>query len=316
MSSDTAGNKTNRQGAWITIGSFDGVHIGHQQIIKTLVEGAKTDKTSSVVVTFFPHPAKVLRAFPDPFYLSTPEEKDNALASLGLTSVLTIQFNRLLASLTVHEFMSILHNQLKFSCLLIGYDFRLGANREGDIHRLREIGEKLGYCVRAIKPLQSTSQVVSSSLIRKLISDGDITNANTMLGRWFAASGEIIHGDGRGKHIGIPTANIEPWSEKLIPKIGVYAALAELNGRLYQAVVNIGRRPTFYSTPAQQTIEVHLLAFNRGIYGSRLCLNFVKRIRDEVKFNSAEDLMRQIRKDINDSSEVLEYATTEKNLSA
>ena len=316
MSSDTAGNKTNRQGAWITIGSFDGVHIGHQQIIKTLVEGAKTDKTSSVVVTFFPHPAKVLRAFPDPFYLSTPEEKDNALASLGLTSVLTIQFNRLLASLTVHEFMSILHNQLKFSCLLIGYDFRLGANREGDIHRLREIGEKLGYCVRAIKPLQSTSQVVSSSLIRKLISDGDITNANTMLGRWFAASGEIIHGDGRGKHIGIPTANIEPWSEKLIPKIGVYAALAELNGSLYQAVVNIGRRPTFYSTPAQQTIEVHLLAFNRGIYGSRLCLNFVKRIRDEVKFNSAEDLMRQIRKDINDSSEVLEYATTEKNLSA
>ncbi|MDP2964970.1 MAG: bifunctional riboflavin kinase/FAD synthetase [Pelolinea sp.] len=316
MGSDTAGNKTNRQGAWITIGSFDGVHIGHQQIIKTLVEGAKTEKTSSVVVTFFPHPAKVLRTFPDPFYLSTPEEKDNALASLGLTSVLTIQFNRLLASLTAHKFMSILHNQLKFSCLLIGYDFRLGANREGDIHRLREIGEELGYCVRAIEPLQSTSQVVSSSLIRKLISDGDITNANTMLGRWHAASGEIVHGDGRGKHIGIPTANIEPWSEKLIPKIGVYATLAELNGRLYQAVVNIGRRPTFYSIPAQQTIEVHLLDFNRDIYGSHLCLNFIKRIRDEVKFNSAEELMRQIRKDITDSREVLEHATTEKNLSA
>ena len=316
MGSDTAGNKTNRQGAWITIGSFDGIHIGHQQIIKTLVEGAKADNTASLVITFYPHPAKVLKPFPDPFYLSTPEEKDNALASLGVSSVLTIHFDGQLASLGAYEFMCILYKQLKFSCLLIGYDFRLGANREGDIHRLQEIGEELGYCVRAIEPLQSTSQVVSSSLIRKLISDGDMTNAKTMLMRWYATSGEIVHGDGRGKHIGISTANIQPWSEKLIPKIGVYAALAELDGRLHQAVVNIGRRPTFYSALAPQTIEVHLLDFSRDIYGSSLCLKFVERIRDEVKFNSADDLMRQIRKDITNSREVLEHATTEKNLSA
>jgi riboflavin kinase/FMN adenylyltransferase len=316
MGSDIAGNKINRQGAWITIGSFDGVHIGHQQIIKTLQDGASKDKTSSIVVTFFPHPAKVLRAFPEPFYLSTPEEKDSALTKLGLSSVLTIRFNQLIAGLTSYDFMKILHNQLKFSCLLIGYDFKLGANREGDIHRLQEIGEELGYCVRAIEPLQATSLVVSSSLIRKLISEGDISTANTMLGHPYPISGTIIHGDGRGKHIGIPTANIEPWSEKLIPKIGVYAALAELDGSHYHAVVNIGNRPTFYSTPSQQTIEVHLLDFNRDIYGSRLCLNFVKRIRDEVKFNSAEDLMLQIRKDIKDSREVLEHATTKKNLSA
>jgi riboflavin kinase/FMN adenylyltransferase len=316
MRSDIAGNKNNRQGAWITIGSFDGVHIGHQQIIKTLQDGAIKNKTSSIVVTFFPHPAKVLRTFPEPFYLSTPEEKDSALTKLGLSSVLTIRFNQLIAGLTAHDFIKILHNQLKFSCLLIGYDFKLGANREGDIHRLREIGEELGYCVRAIEPLQATSLVVSSSLIRKLISEGDISTANTMLGRPYPISGAIVHGDGRGKHIGIPTANIEPWSEKLIPKTGVYAALAELNGSHYQSVVNIGNRPTFYSTPSQQTIEVHLLDFSKDIYGSWLCLNFVKRIRDEVKFNSAEDLMLQIRKDIKDSREVLVHATSKKNLFA
>ncbi len=316
MGPDNTENKIKQQGAWITIGSFDGVHIGHQQIIKTLVEGAKADNTASVIVTFYPHPAKVLRPFSDPFYLSTPEEKDNTLSSLKLSSVLTIRFDRKLASLSAYEFMSILHNQLKFSCLLIGYDFRLGANREGDIQKLREIGEKMGYCVRAIEPLQSTSQVVSSSLIRKLISDGDITTANAMLGHWYSVSGEIVHGDGRGKHIGIPTANIEPWSEKLIPKIGVYTALAELDGSLHHAVVNIGRRPTFYNTPVLQTIEVHLIDFNRDVYGSLFNLNFIKRIRDEVKFGSAEELMSQIRKDIMDSREVLENATTKKNLSA
>lgn len=316
MVPDTTTNKSNWQGAWVTIGSFDGVHIGHQEIIKTLVNGARVDNTTSVIITFYPHPAKVLRPFPDPFYLSTPEEKDKALTMLGLGSVLTIRFDRQLANLTAYDFMSILHNQLKFSCLLIGYDFKLGRNREGDITKLREIGEKLGYCVRAIEPLQSTAQVVSSSLIRKLISEGDITTANTMLGRWYPVSGKVVHGDGRGKHIGIPTANIEPWSEKLIPKIGVYAALAEVNGSLQQAVVNIGRRPTFYATPQQQTIEVHLLNFNRDIYGLTLSLNFIKRIRDEVRFNSTEELMRQIGKDIKDSKEELEHATAEKNLSA
>ena len=316
MGPDNTEKKSKHQGAWVTIGSFDGVHIGHQQIIKTLTEGAKSENSASVIVTFFPHPAKVLRPFPDPFYLSTPEEKDAILTKLGLTSVLTINFSRRLASLTAFEFMSILHNQLQFSCLLIGHDFRLGANREGDLQKLREIGEQLGYCVRAIEPLQSTSQVVSSSLIRKLISDGEITTANAMLGQEYTVSGEIVHGDGRGRHIGIPTANIEPWKEKLIPKTGVYAALAQLEDRRHKAVVNIGRRPTFYDQPVLQTIEVHLLDFDKDIYGSYLSLSFIERIRDEVKFNSADELMVQIRKDIMDSREVLEHATNKENLSS
>jgi len=310
MGPDHTEKISKQQGAWVTIGSFDGVHIGHRQIIKTLTEGAKAENSASVIVTFFPHPAKVLRPFPDPFYLSTPEEKDATLAKLGLSSVLTINFSRQLANLTAFEFMGILHRQLKFSCLLIGYDFKLGANREGDFHKLRDIGEQLGYCVRAIEPLQSTSQVVSSSLIRKLISEGEINASNVMLGQEYTVSGEIVHGDGRGRHIGIPTANIEPWKEKLIPKIGVYAAFAQLEGCRHKAVVNIGHRPTFYDNPALQTIEVHLLDFDKDIYGSHLSLNFIERIRDEVKFNSADELMGQIRKDIMDAREVLEHAAT------
>jgi riboflavin kinase / FMN adenylyltransferase len=308
--------KANPHGAWITIGSFDGVHLGHQQIIKTLVEGAKYDLAPSVVITFFPHPAKVLNRIHDPFYLTTPEEKDAEISCLGVSSILTLKFDQPLANLTAYEFMSILHHQLKFSCLLIGHDFKLGANHEGSFLRLSEIGKELGYNIKAIEPVQSSSQVVSSSLIRTLISAGDISRANNLLGRWYSVNGEIVHGDGRGKHIGIPTANLEPWREKLIPGRGIYAAFAEWNGKLYRAVVNIGLRPTFYSKPTLQTFEVHLLDFNQDIYGSRLILYFVKRIRNEMRFNSAEDLMQKIRNDNIDTREILNHATPKKNLSS
>lgn len=316
MVQDSLGNAKLHQGAWITIGSFDGVHAGHRLILKKLIDGARSEDQPSVVVTFHPHPAKVLRPFPDPFYLSTPEEKDAVLSKLGLSSVLTLEFSLNLAGLSAIEFMSILHHQLNFSCLLIGYDFKLGANREGDFLRLQEIGKELGYCVRALDPLQSISQVISSSLIRKKIGSGEISEANTLLGYPYPISGEIIHGDGRGKHIGIPTANIEPWHEKLIPSNGVYAAMASVKGGMHKAVVNIGHRPTFYLKPAKKTIEIHLLDFNKEIYGNQLKLEFHNRIRDELKFGSAEELMDQIKKDIMTSRKVLENAPIEKYLSA
>ena len=316
MVQDSLGNTKHRQGAWITIGSFDGVHSGHRHILDKLIAGAHSEGQASVVITFHPHPAKVLRPFPDPFYLSTPEEKDALLSRLGLTSVLSLKFSRNLSMLSAFDFMSILHHQLKFSCLLIGYDFKLGANREGDFSRLQEIGRDLGYCVKTLDPIQSTSQVISSSLIRKKISAGEISAANILLGYPYPISGEIIHGDGRGKHIGIPTANIKPWDEKLVPENGVYAAMANVNGDLHQAVVNIGHRPTFYSKPAEKTIEVHILNFNQEIYGEKLKLEFYDRIRDELKFGSAEELMSQISKDINTTRKVLSNATTKKYLSA
>lgn len=303
-------------GTWLTIGSFDGVHAGHQKIIKTLVEGANKSDSASVVLTFFPHPIKVLRGFKDPFYLTTPEEKDRYISNLGVTSLLTIQFNKELSQLTAHQFMKILHDRLHFSCLLIGYDFQLGKDREGDYQRLGEIGKEIGYCVRAIDPLESGAEAVSSSRIRKLISEGELDEANRLSSRWYEISGEIVHGDGRGRHIGIPTANISVWPEKLIPKTGIYATWSQIGDRIIPGVVNVGVRPTFYKQPTLQTIEVHLLDFDENIYGETLRLFFVKRIRNEEKFESAEALMEQIRDDIDLSREVLAHAPVEKNIPA
>jgi riboflavin kinase/FMN adenylyltransferase len=198
----------------------------------------------------------------------------------------------------------------------MGYDFHLGKNREGDFNRLTEIGKDLGYCVEAIDPLAIGEDPVSSSLIRNLLSEGEIDKANQLSGRWYELSGEIVHGDGRGRHIGIPTANISTWAEKLVPKSGIYATWSKIGDRFIPGVVNVGVRPTFYDHPVQQTIEVHLLEFDEDIYGKDMRLFFVKRIRDEEKFDSAEALMKKIRDDIKISREVLSHAPAEKNIPA
>ncbi len=248
--------------------------------------------------------------------MTTPIEKDRYISQLGVTSLLTIKFSHALSQLTALEFMQILYNRLHFSCLLIGYDFHLGKNREGNFNRLTEIGKELGYCVEAIDPLKSGEEPVSSSRIRNLLTQGKLDEANQLSGRWYELNGEIIHGDGRGRHIGIPTANISTWSEKMIPEAGIYATWSKMGERFIPGVVNIGVRPTFYDQPTQQTIEVHLLDFDEDIYGQEMRLFFVKRIRDEEKFDSADALMVQIRDDINKSREVLSNAPAEKNIPA
>jgi riboflavin kinase / FMN adenylyltransferase len=296
-------------GAWLTIGSFDGVHFGHQQVVRSLVEKAKEGHAPAVVVTFFPHPQKVLREVSEPFYLSTPEEKNAVLHQLGVNSILTIHFDRQFSQTPADRFMRLLHRQLGFTHLMIGHDFRLGANREGDYARLEHIGSQLGYQVTAIQPVQLDGETVSSSQIRTLLREGNISQANCLLGRTYQLEGPVVHGDGRGRHIGIPTANLAGWREKLIPATGVYAAFCQLAGQEYQAVVNIGPRPTFYETPAEKSIEVHILDFKQEIYGQPMRLRLVERIRPEIKFSSADELMDQIRKDIGVSREVLAHAS-------
>lgn len=306
----------NRGGAWLTIGSFDGVHSGHQKIIQMLVDKSKQLNSPSVILTFFPHPVKVLRGFKDPFYLTTPIEKNRYMSQLGVTSVLTMQFSRAISQLSAYDFMRMLYERLHFSCLLIGYDFHLGKDREGDFNRLSDIGKEMGYYIEAIDPLKAGEEPVSSSRIRKLLLDGNLDEANHLCKRWYELSGEIVHGDGRGRHIGIPTANISTWPEKLIPRPGIYATWSMIEGKIIPGVINIGVRPTFYDQPTQQTIEVHLLDFDEDIYGKEMRLFFVQRIRDEEKFNSADALMNQIHDDINKSREVLANAPAEKNIPA
>lgn len=315
MPSEPDLSKFNAGGAWITIGAFDGVHTGHRKIIRKLTGGAEKSNSASIVITFHPHPVIVLKKIQYPFYLSTPEEKIRVISDMGVTSILTVNFNEELANLTACEFMKILHNRLHFSCLMIGYDFHLGKNREGDIKKLREIGKQLGYCVQSIDPFEFGSQAVSSSQIRELLLAGKVKQAGQLLGREYEIDGEIIHGDGRGRHIGIPTANLAVWQKKLIPKKGIYASWARLDNQLIPSVVNIGFRPTFYESTNIQTIEVHLLDFNKDIYGMKMNLRFIDRIRDEKKYENADELMSQIHLDIIKSREVLEHAATKKNIS-
>lgn len=301
-------------GSAITIGSFDGVHLGHQKIIRSVVEHAHQNVSAAVVVTFFPHPSKVLRKIEAPFYLNTIEEKTEALKNLGVDAVETITFSPQFARTPAEKFIRDLHNRLKFSKLIVGSDFKMGADRRGDINLISKMGAELGYEVQAVSVKQQDGNIISSSRIRDFLRKGELRQANQLLGRWYELRGAIVHGDGRGKHIGIPTANIAVWPEKLIPSTGVYAAFSEIEGRSYNSVVNIGHRPTFYQPGAEQTVEVHILQFNQDIYGKQMILKLVERIRSERKFSSAEELMQQIETDIQQSKEILAHATSPQNL--
>jgi len=192
----------------------------------------------------------------------------------------------------------------------------LGKNREGDLQMLKAIGDALGYFVQAFPAHTRDAQPVSSSRIRSLLAAGDVVAAASFLGRYYELSGKVIHGDGRGRHIGIPTANLDVWREKMMPASGVYAAIAEIDGQVLQSVINLGSRPTFYHGNAIQTIEAHLLDFEGDIYGQLMRLQLVERLRLEKKFDNASALMGQIKKDIADTREVLAHASSKKDLSA
>jgi len=302
--------------AWITIGSFDGIHLGHQKIIDNLVKGAKITGAPSIVITFYPHPAVSTRNITDPYYLTSPEEKDQILSELGVNSILTMHFDHAISQLSPRDFISTLHGQLNFSCLLVGYDFHLGADREGSLKTLEYLGDKMGFCVHAIKPLQKQAKPISSSAIRSALIKGDLSTANTLLGYPYSIKGTVIHGDGRGKHIGIPTANLSVWKKKLLPSEGVYAAFIYINKKRFPTVVSIGFRPTFYEIHEQQTIEAHILNFSDQIYGMQTKLQFISRLRDEIKFGSVKELTQQVRKDINDAEEALSNDTTPTDISS
>ncbi len=290
--------------SWLTVGVFDGVHRGHQKIIRKLTAGAQADNAPSVVLTFDPHPASVLGGR-EIKCLTLPDERAELLEELGVDVVITERFTRELSNVTAYEFMLRLLHQLGLRQLLIGYDFALGRGREGNAARLTEIGKELGYAVEVVPALSDESGVISSTEIRKLIEVGNVAEAAHLLGRLYSLHGPVIHGDGRGRTIDIPTANIGFSDKKMIPAQGIYACWAYLEGQQIPAAINIGTNPTF--TPDKQTlnVEAHLLDFRREIYGKDLRLEFVARLRDEMRFDSVDELLAQIRLDIEDSRRIL-----------
>lgn len=290
---------------WVTIGTFDGVHRGHQEIVKRLVSGAHQKGSNAVVITFHPHPAVVLGKRQNPNYLTTPEERAELLGELGVDVVITHPFNLEIASLSAHQFIARLDAHLGISHLLVGEDFALGKGREGNVPRLIELGQEFGYQVETVSPVKNSGVVVSSSLIREKISEGNVAQAARLLGRYYKIMGQVVPGDGRGKLIGIPTANLSIWAERTIPKTGVYACRAYLGENSYQAVTNIGVRPTFENAPVLPRVETHLLDYDGDLYGKELHLEFYERLRDEKKFSAIQELFAQIQADIARAREIL-----------
>jgi len=296
--------EVNLHNSWLTVGVFDGVHRGHQEIIKKLTAGAHTNEAPAVVLTFDPHPASVLSGH-EIKCLTLPDERADRLGELGVNVVITERFTRELSTVTAHDFMSRLTRQLGLQHLLIGYDFALGKGREGNATRLAEIGSELGYSVEVVSAISDESGMISSTEIRKLIEVGNVSEAVRLLGHPYSLHGPVIHGDGRGRTIDVPTANIAYSRAKMIPANGIYACWAYLNNRRYRAAINIGINPTF--TPDKQTpnVEAHILDFRREIYGEDVRLEFVARLRDELKFDSVNVLVEQIWKDVAVAREVL-----------
>jgi riboflavin kinase/FMN adenylyltransferase len=292
------------QNAWLTIGVFDGVHRGHQAILGQLAAGAHENGAPAVLLTFDPHPAVVL-AGRDLKLLTTPNERAGLAASLGLDAVITHPFDRGVSETNARDFMAVLKERLGLSHLLIGYDFALGKGREGNAGRLTELGRELGYSVQIIDAVSDESGVISSTEIRKLVSVGSVDVAANLLGHPYALSGPVIHGDGRGRRINIPTANIHYPESKLLPANGIYACRARLGADLWAAATNIGFNPTF--TPDKRTVnvEAHILDLDRDLYGEEVTLEFVSRLRDEAKYNSVDVLLAQIHADIEQTREII-----------
>lgn len=297
-------NALNLKNAWLAIGVFDGVHRGHQQMLQRLVSGAHAESAPAVVLTFEPHPAVVLGKQVDFKWLSPPDERNMLLLSQGVDFIILQHFDRDFAMISAQDFMQNIARQLGLSRLFVGHDFALGHNRQGNISFLTEIGKKLGYSIELINPVTDQNGVISSTRIRNYIRAGMVEEAYQDLGRYYSLSGPVVHGDGRGRTINIPTANLDHHPDKLIPSNGVYACWAWLAGERMAAVTNIGTRPTFSSELATH-VEAHILNLHEEIYGQELTLEFVQRLRDEQRFPSVDSLIAQIHSDIDQTRKIL-----------
>lgn len=283
-------------GSCVTIGNFDGVHKGHRKLIDTVVQKARRDDLASVVITFDPHPLRVLVGDHTPPFITVAKRKIELIESLGPDVAMQMRFNRALADLTPEEFVrKYLVDGLNIKALVVGYDYSFGKGRSGNFEMLKSLGEKYGFSARRLDPVIVDGAIVSSTRIRDLIKSGEVWNASSLLGRLYRVSGEVIHGmDRGGKLLGFPTANLRIHNE-LHPATGVYAVWAELNGVFHQAVANIGYNPTFGNDDL--SVEVHILDFDADIYGSQLSVHFVQRLRPEKKFDGLDALKEGIRAD-------------------
>ena len=292
--------------AVITIGNFDGVHIGHQALFHEVIARAESMGGTSLAMTFEPHPLRVLQNSGSPPLITLYEQKSELIAASGMDVLICLPFNRQLANITAEDFLTqILVRTIGMKAIVVGQDYTFGRGRTGNLAMLQDYAPKLGYEVIVTGWRQAPGDPdgrISSTRIRELIMDGDMAKARKMLGRCYQIRGTVARGRNRGgRLLGFPTANIN-LTDELCPRTGVYAVTVELKGRTLHGVANIGYSPTFIDH--QFTVEVHILDFKDDIYGKSIRVNFISRLRDEIKFGNLEALSRQIEADIEQAREV------------
>lgn len=282
--------------SYLTIGNFDGVHLGHQALIREMIEEAGRKDTAVIVVTFYPNPVDFFKPELNSFYLSTPQEKETFLTDFGVDRVITFSFDHNFANLSAREFLMGMKEKLGLQLLVVGHDFALGKNRQGTIPVIQSIGEEISFSLEIIGPVNVGGKEISSTRIRSLLDTGDVAGAARLLGRPYEVSGIVEHGSDRGASIGLPTANIKQWSKKKLPGVGVYATEVIYKGELHLGITNVGYRPTFENQD-KPNVETHILDFDRDIYEDMLTIKFNQKIRDEEKFASLEAFLEQIERD-------------------
>ncbi len=297
-----AARKNTLQASAVTVGNFDGVHAGHRKIMERVMDHAKRLGVPSVVMTFEPHPREVIypgQSVPSIFPFP---ERVRLISDLGVDYLVKVEFTTEFASLSAKEFVSELKDKFGPRVIVLGHDFRFGKDRQGDEEFLRQAGQEYGFEVEGVPVVTVEGKPVSSTRIRGLIQAGEMQRARKLLGPPYHLQGRVIPGHGRGEGMGFPTANLS-WENTLIPPEGVYAATAEWDDSLFPAVVNIGSNPTFEDQ--ELSIEAHLMDFQGDLQDKNVRLGLIKRLRGEVKFSSPEELVEQIKKDVEQAREVL-----------
>lgn len=292
----------------LAIGVFDGVHAGHRYLLQKLQERAAERKLLSGVVTFDPHPQSVLHPHTELPWLTNLEDRIQTLQELGVDMVAVLTFTPEVAQLSARDFISLLKKHLEMQGIVVGPDFALGRGGEGNINLLRTLGHEMKFSVEALRPYTINGEVVSSTLIRQALAQGDMRRIQTLMGRYFYLRGKVVTSDKRGRVLGFPTANLDMKPQQALPGNGIYATItqvdvAQVHGKRFPSATNIGIRPTFGE--GERTVETHLIQYKGDLYGREIRVEFVQKIRDEKHFASSEELKIQIEKDIQEVGVIL-----------
>jgi len=288
----------------LTVGVFDGVHLGHKYLISKLLGQAGQRNLLSGVVTFYQHPEELLSPRTRLPFLTGIEERINLLKNEGVDVIIPLSFTAEMAQIGARQFVGLLRKHLSMCGLVVGSDFALGKGREGDTDTLQRLGQSMNFSVTVVPPLVVNGEVISSTAIRKALADGDMRKVRELVGRPFSLQGKVVTGAGRGAGLGFPTANLDIGPERAMPPDGVYASWAHINGKVYQSMANIGRCPTFGG--CERTAEAYIVDYQGDLYGQELKLDIIDRLRDEKKFDTVEALKAQMTEDVKQGKAILD----------